>query len=283
MTVFKEVSSGVLFMYKIFRFGAMSRLITSLRHLGFIGVVMAAVAQPLWAAEQGNSAGEVSSERKARIMASLRSARPDLNYGDIQASPIPGIAMLQVENGPMLYVYNDGEFFFDGDLYQVGKGRFINIKEQALTAVRKDLLAEISLDEMIVFAPKGAVKGVINVFTDVDCGYCRKLHKEVPELNAMGIEVRYLAFPRAGVGSDSYKKIASAWCAEKPQEALTALKNSKKIEQNVCADNPVAKQYKLGQQMGVNGTPAILLSDGSLLPGYRPAADLARVLGISGG
>ena len=251
--------------------------------LAFISVLMSCVAQPLWAVEQSNKVIEVGEERKARIMSSLRSARSDLKYGDIVASPIPDISMVQVENGPLLYIYNDGEFFFDGDLYQVGKGRFINLKEQALTTVRKDLLATIPLDEMIIFSPKAAVKGVINVFTDVDCGYCRKLHKEVPELNAMGIEVRYLAFPRAGVGSASYQKIASAWCAENPQQALTALKNSKEIEQNVCADNPVAKQYNLGQQMGVNGTPAIVLADGSLLPGYRPAADLARVLGIKGG
>ena len=270
-------------MYKKFRFDGMSRLVISLRRLSVVGVVMACLAQPLWAAEQGDGAGEVSSERKARIMASLRSARPDLSYGDIQASPISGISMVQVENGPLLYVYNDGEFFFDGDLYQVGKGRFINLKEQALTAVRKDLLAEIPLEEMIVFTPAAPVQGVINVFTDVDCGYCRKLHKEVPELNAMGIEVRYLAFPRAGIGSASYQKVASAWCADKPRQALTALKNGKEIEQNVCADNPVAKQYNLGQQMGVNGTPAIVLADGSLIPGYRPAADLARVLGIDGG
>lgn len=270
-------------MYKINRGERISRLKKSVRRLSFVGLLLAGVAQPLWAAQQSDSAGEVSSERKARIMASLRSARPDLNYGDIQASPIPGIAMLQVENGPLLYVYNDGEYFFDGDLYQVGRGRFINLKEQALTTVRKDLLEEVSRDEMIVFSPAGTVKGVINVFTDVDCGYCRKLHKEVPELNAMGIEVRYLAFPRAGIGSASYQKITSAWCADKPRQALTALKNGKGIEQNVCADNPVSKQYSLGQKMGINGTPAIVLADGSLIPGYRPAADLARVLGINSG
>lgn len=270
-------------MYKISKCNGMSRLAKSLRRLSVVGLLVAGVAQPLWAAEKRDSAGEVSSERKARIMASLRSARPDLNYGDIQASPIPGIAMIQVENGPLLYVYNDGEFFFDGDLYQVGNGRFINLKEQALTTVRKELLEDVSQDDMIVFSPTAAVKGVINVFTDVDCGYCRKLHQEVPELNAMGIEVRYLAFPRAGIGSASYNKITSAWCADEPRQALTALKNGKDIEQNVCADNPVAKQYSLGQQMGVNGTPAILLADGSLMPGYRPAADLARVLGINSG
>ncbi|MBQ0720693.1 MAG: thioredoxin fold domain-containing protein [Gammaproteobacteria bacterium] len=268
-------------MYKVLRYDANPRQPIRLKWLALVSIIIACVAQPLWAAEPSSSATEVSSERKARIMATLRSARPDLNYGDIEASPIPGIAMIQVENGPMLFVYNDGEFFFDGDLYQVGKGRFINLKEQALTAVRKDLLAEIPLDEMIVFSPTAEVKGVINVFTDVDCGYCRKLHKEVPELNAMGIEVRYMAFPRAGLGSASHHKIASAWCAEDPRTALTAMKNGEHVDTNFCDDNPVAKQYELGQQMGVNGTPAIVLADGSLLPGYRPAADMARVLGIN--
>lgn len=229
----------------------------------------------------GQAAPVVDEVLKGKIISSLRSARPDLKYGEIQASPIPGIAMVQVENGPVLYVYNEGEFFFDGDLYQVATGRFINLKEQALTSVRKDLLDQIPLDEMIVFSPAGATEAVINVFTDVDCGYCRKLHKEVPELNRMGIEVRYLAFPRAGVGSASHHKIASAWCADDPKEALTALKNGEEIAANFCEGNPVEKQYQLGQLMGVNGTPAIVLADGSLLPGYRPAADLAKLLGIT--
>ncbi|PCJ35555.1 MAG: protein-disulfide isomerase [Cellvibrionales bacterium] len=270
-------------MQQFFRYKTKTFFKGRLCWLAFISVLMVCVAQPVWAVEQRHKVVAVGEERKAKILTSLRSALPDFKYGDIMASPIPGISMVQVENGPLLYVYNDGEFFFDGDLYQVTGGRFINLKEKALSTVRKDLLAKIPLDEMIVFSPKAAVKAVINVFTDVDCGYCRKLHKEVPELNAMGIEVRYLAFPRAGIDSVSYQKIASAWCAENPQEALTALKNKQNIEQNVCADNPVAKQYNLGQQMGVNGTPAIVLADGSLLPGYRPAADLARVLGISGG
>ncbi|MBL4783130.1 MAG: thioredoxin fold domain-containing protein [Porticoccaceae bacterium] len=263
-------------MQKIFK----DKVLAGLRWLALVGLMSSCWAQPLWAVETETPDAEVSDERRARILANLRSARSDLNYGDIQASPIAGISMVQVENGPLLYVYKDGEFFFDGDLYQVGQGRFINLKEQALTSVRRELLANTPLTEMIVFSAPGPVKGVINVFTDVDCGYCRKLHKEVPALNAMGIEVRYLAFPRAGIGSPSYKKIVSAWCAKDPGQALTTLKNGGDIEPLACAASPVAKQYQMGQKMGVNGTPAIVLADGSLIPGYRPAADLARVLGI---
>ena len=136
------------------------------------------------------------------------------------------------------------------------------------------------MQQGLVFAATGKRKATISVFTDVDCDYCRKLHLEVPELNAMGVEVRYLAYPRAGVGSESYRKIVSAWCATDPNTALTALKAGKTITDNQCSDNPVADQYQLGQQMGISGTPAILLEDGRLLPGYMPAAQLAESIGI---
>jgi thiol:disulfide interchange protein DsbC len=122
-------------------------------------------------------------------------------------------------------------------------------------------------------------KATISVFTDVDCGYCRKLHLEVPELNARGIEVRYLAFPRQGTTSPSFDKLVSAWCAADRNDAITRLKRGETIPRKSCA-NPVERQYVLGHQMGVEGTPAIIFEDGSLHPGYAPAADLAKLLGL---
>ena len=235
-------------------------------------------ATTLWANEKNTGIDEAL---KTKILASLRAARPDLSYSSVQPSLLEDFSIVQVEGGPALYVHKEGDFFFDGDLYQIANGRFVNIKEESLKGKRKRLLEATPLNEMIVFSPSAKTQGILNVFTDVDCSYCRKLHQEVPMLNAMGIEVRYLAFPRAGINSESYNKIASAWCAKDSKVALTALKNGEKIEQNVCADNPVEKQYELGLQMGVKGTPAIVLADGSLIPGYRPAADLAKILGIS--
>ena len=132
---------------------------------------------------------------------------------------------------------------------------------------------------MIVFAPKQS-KAHVYVFTDVDCYYCQKLHQEVPALEALGIEVRYLAYPRAGIGSDSYQKIASAWCADDPQDSLTILKAGGDIPSNVCEDNPIAQQFALGSDLGVKGTPALITEAGVLLPGYMPADKLARALGL---
>ncbi|MEH6543228.1 MAG: thioredoxin fold domain-containing protein [Porticoccaceae bacterium] len=222
----------------------------------------------------------VTPEVSAAIIARLQSARSDLVYLSVETSPLPGIHQVQVENGPLLYVVNQGEYFFDGSLYQVRPGLMVNVRDMEQVGMRAERIAALDLNDMIIFSPAAETRGVLNVFTDVDCGFCRKLHQDVPQLNAAGIEVRYMAFPRAGIDSPSYKKIVSAWCAKDPKEALTQLKNGTAIEENLCEGNPVAAQYLLGAEMGVNGTPAIVLNDGTLIPGYRTTADFVRLLGL---
>ena len=182
----------------------------------------------------------------------------------------------------MLYGTVDGRFLFAGDMYEITGTDLVNLAETQRSDRRRTLMAGIDPLDTVRFPPAGTARAVIQVFTDVDCGYCRKLHLEVPELNAMGIEVRYLAYPRAGVGSESYEKIVSAWCADDQQTAITRLKAGEKIATQSCV-NPVANQYRLGQEMGVSGTPAILLQDGRLLPGYMPAAELAQAIGLAPG
>ncbi|HQY69687.1 MAG TPA: thioredoxin fold domain-containing protein [Pseudomonadales bacterium] len=213
------------------------------------------------------------------ILKALSAARPDLQYEQPRPSPVAGLYEVQVKGGPLLYIDADGSHFIAGDLFAVQKSGFVNLAEQGRQKERAELIAAVKPEDMIIFAPENP-KATIAVFTDVDCGYCRKLHSEVAELNALGIAVHYLAFPRAGLGSPSFRKIASAWCAKDPGAALTSLKNGEEIPENVCADNPVAAQMLLGEQVGVNGTPALVLEDGTLVPGYRPAKDLAKLLGI---
>ena len=128
-----------------------------------------------------------------------------------------------------------------------------------------------------MFSPGPNPVASVLVFTDTDCGYCRKLHQEMADYNALGIEVRYVAYPRAGLGSPTYERMVSAWCAAEPLAALTRLKNGDSIPSKTCV-NPVADQYELGQQIGLSGTPTIVLADGRMLPGYTPAAQLAEIL-----
>ncbi len=199
----------------------------------------------------------------------------------VRSSPAPGIAEVQIEDGPLIYATEDGAYFFlNGDLHQTSATGAINLTEERRAVTRKEQLAAVALDDMVVFSPEGETRDYIAVFTDVTCFYCQKLHREVDQLNAKGIEVRYLAFPRGGINSEGAQKLATAWCAEDQQTTLTELKAGVELPVNNCVDNPIAAQYQLGQDMGVSGTPAIVTSSGLMVPGYRPADDLAALLGL---
>ena len=213
------------------------------------------------------------------LAAKLQALRPGIPVENVSATPVPGIYALELGGGAVFYGTEDGRYLFSGDMYELGETDLINLAELDRTAKRQSLIAEVALQDMVVFAPEGEAKAVVTVFTDVDCGYCQKLHLEVPKLNAMGIEVRYLAYPRAGVGSASYEKIVSAWCSDDPNNAITRLKARQTIPTLSC-ENPVAAQFDLGRRLGVTGTPSIILEDGRLLPGYVPAEELAVTVGI---
>lgn len=223
----------------------------------------------------------VPSSVEMAIRSAFNLSRPNIVIETIAPSVIKNMFEVKVADGPTLYTSANGQFFVLGDIYAVEPGGFVNLAEQSREGDRMSLLADVRIEDMIIFSPEQLpAKATLTVFTDVDCFYCQKLHKEVPDLNRVGIEVRYLAYPRAGIGSDAYKKIASAWCADNKQESLTKLKNRQRIPTNVCANNPVEDQYILGQKIGVTGTPALVTSTGRLMPGYIPTLRLASVLGV---
>lgn len=215
----------------------------------------------------------------AEITANFKKIMPTLQLVSVEKSEIENLFRVETESGEVLFTSSNGDFFITGDMYSTQGGEIQNLTENRRGEKRAEKLAAVTVDQKIVFPAIGETKARISVFTDIDCGYCRKLHKEVPEMNKMGIEVSYLAYPRAGIGSESYNKFVSAWCADDKLGALTLAKNGKPIEAKTCK-NPVAAQFELGQQLGVTGTPAILLEDGRLIPGYMKAGKLAANLGI---
>jgi len=217
-------------------------------------------------------------EKPEAIIKRALEARPDIKVEAVVPSEIPGLFTAQVKDGPLLFVSADGKYFVHGEMYAVQGGEFVNLTEQRAAGLRAKEIAAIKPKDMIVFKAKGATKAVVNVFTDIDCGFCRKLHKEVPQLNAMGIEVRYLAYPRAGIGSESYQKLVTAWCAKDRQGVLTRYKNGEAVPINTCSDNPVTAQYQLADRLGISGTPAVIAADGELLGGYLTAPELAQRL-----
>ena len=216
----------------------------------------------------------------AKLKAALEVSSTGLMVETIENSEIAGLYAVQFTNGPLVYSNASGDHFVVGDMFKVEGEGYVNLAEQRRDGARKDKIDALSPDDMIVFSPASEARASITVFTDVTCFYCQKLHKEVPELNRQGIEVRYLAYPRAGVGSPGYRQLASAWCSDNPQDTLTRLKNKEAIADNVCPTNPVAAQYQLGQELGVRGTPAIITDSGQMIPGYQSADELVVTLGL---
>lgn len=214
-----------------------------------------------------------AADAEQAIRKTLNTLQPDLKVESVSASPLKGLHQVQLEGGRVLYMSEDGQYLMQGYLYQMRDGQMVNLTEQAENVAVARQLNALPRNEMVIFAPKNP-KTHITVFTDTDCGYCQLLHKEVAELNRQGVEVRYLAYPRAGVGSSTYNDLVSVWCAKNPQDAMNQAKARKKVPAATC-ENPVAKQFELGQRIGVQGTPAIFLANGQLIPGYQPADKLA--------
>lgn len=217
--------------------------------------------------------------RAADLAARLEALDLGLGVQRVAPSEVPGLFEVETDGGP-LYVTEDAGYLIAGNVYEIRDGGLVNLTERKRSAERRELIAGVDEADLISFAPEDGAKVSVLVFTDTDCGYCRRLHAQMEEYHALGIEVRYLAFPRAGVGSPTYDKMVSAWCSDDAREALTALKRGEGIPGNYCEHHPVGEQYELGQLVGITGTPAILLPSGRLLPGYVPPDDLAAVLGL---
>ena len=191
---------------------------------------------------------------------------------EITQSLIPNVYQLR-QGTKVVYISADGKYFLNGDMIDAETRE--NLTEVAKRSVRNEMLNKQD-NKPIVFKAKDE-KHVLTVFTDIDCQYCVKLHREVPALNKKGITIKYLMFPRAGIGSASYNKTVSMWCADDNRQALTDAKERKPVDSRTC-ENPVTAQYFLGQKVGVTGTPALITSSGRLIPGYMPAEKLIALL-----
>lgn len=211
---------------------------------------------------------------KAKIKAKLR-----LTVVRVEKTPVPGIVALITDQG-LFYSSYDGDYFIQGKVYSLVDD-VTDLAEQSLAKMRLEGIDQFK-DDMIVYKADDE-KYVVTVFTDITCGYCRKMHKQMDDYNALGITFRYLAYPRAGIKdrldnyTDGFKDLRSVWCSEDPKEAMTKAKNDETVGYRVC-DTPIEGQYDFGRQVGVNGTPAIVLSTGAMVPGYQPPAQLVQLL-----
>jgi thiol:disulfide interchange protein DsbC len=193
----------------------------------------------------------------------------------IAPSPLPGLNEAVTERG-IVYVSDDGNYFISGHLYENKGVQPVNLTEQKMATLNKNKLQGME-DEMIVYPAKDE-KYVVTVFTDTSCGYCRKLHSEMSAYNDVGITIRYLAFPRGGERSRNFAEMSAIWGAKDPAKAMSDAKSGELNMSGVALrEDLIRKHYQLGVAMGVSGTPAMVLEDGTMLPGYQPADMLRKM------
>ncbi|MGE8415375.1 MAG: DsbC family protein [Pseudomonas sp.] len=210
------------------------------------------------------------------IRKSLETLQLEVPVESITASPLSGLYEVKLKGSRVLYASADGQFVVQGYLFQLKDGKPVNLTEKTERLGISKLINGIPVAETVVYPAIGETKTHITVFTDTTCPYCHKLHAEIPALNKAGVEVRYVAFPRQGLGSPGDEQLQAVWCSADKKAAMDKMVDGKEIKAAKCA-NPVSKQFALGQSIGVNGTPAIVLADGQVIPGYQPAPQIAKL------
>ncbi len=221
------------------------------------------------AAHAADDSAELDQVRQ-RVGAMFDMIEPD----DVEASPVDG--WYTIKRGSIVaYISGDGRYLLQGDMIDLENQ--VNLSELVRTDARRELMASVSDDQVIKFSP-AEVKYSVSVFTDIDCTYCRRLHSQIEEYMAQGIEVRYLLYPRNGPASRSWNTAEEVWCSPDRRNALTMAKLDRKFETSACDASIVQNHYVIGRDVGLSGTPAIVLTDGTLIGGYVPPDQLASQL-----
>lgn len=230
------------------------------------------VATTLLAAPLFAAAGDDAELEAVRARVSTLFAEIDAEH--VYPSQVDG--WYTVRKGAIVaYVSGDGRYLLQGDLIDLESQ--VNLSEATRNEARVEMMAALPSEQMIVFTPE-EVKYSVSIFTDIDCTYCRRLHSQVEDYLDRGIEIRYLLYPRTGPASASWTKAEQVWCSDDRNEALTLAKLDEKFQTSACDPSVINTHYSMGQDVGLRGTPAIVLQDGTLVSGYLPPQQLSDAL-----
>lgn len=226
----------------------------------------------------------IQADELKTVRESLKSMNITAEPDTIQKSSLPGFYEVSF-GAQVFYITADGQYMIDGDIWNLKKR--VNLTEQRRSTGRVKAVASLHEPSLLIFSPASdKTKYRITVFTDIDCGYCRKLHQQIKDYNKLGIEIRYAAYPRSGLNTPSYFKAEAVWCAKDRNKAMTFAKGGAKLEQlqkfeQVEGDEckkAIADHMKIAREVGVSGTPTLVMEDGSVLPGYVPPDRLLQEL-----
>lgn len=217
--------------------------------------------------------------REKLVQAIEVASQNQLQIVSLKATPLVSIYEVELSSGEILYSDISGDYLFAGDMYQTTGSGLLNLSAGTRQIRTQEKIASIPEEEMIIFTPETEVKATLTVFTDVDCTYCRALHRDIDMIMEKGIQVRYLAYPRGGENAESYDKMLSVWCSDDRHKTLTQAKNGQNLPKRNC-ESPVLTHYFLGNELGISGTPALVFPDGRVIPGYVEVDRLVTMLQV---
>jgi len=246
-----------------------------LRTLAPIVLCILGLAQHAYGQDVSNEAW--AQTLKTNLASTLGAAtNANIDIVAVKQTPFEGLIEVELSTGERLFTDRKGEYLVTGDLFKAQSDGLVNLSAIARQSNIADWIAAVPESEMIIFEPENA-RATITVFTDVDCAYCRRLHGDLEQNLAQGIRIRYVAYPRGGEASEAYPKMINVWCSDDRAKSLTQAKHGQNIPARDC-DNPVLREYNLGNKIGISGTPAIVLQDGTVIPGYLEPAQLAAAV-----
>ncbi|RLK50441.1 thiol:disulfide interchange protein DsbC [Alkalispirillum mobile] len=212
---------------------------------------------------------------KERVDEALKGLSPDLSADEVNETPIDGLYEVIV-SGDVVYMTGDGRYLFQGELVDMSTRQ--SLTEQRRGQQRADRIAELGEDSLLIYPAEGETRYVVNVFTDIECPYCQRMHQEIEDYAAKGIEIRYIFMPRAGEGSSSYEQSVNVWCADDRHAALDKAKAGEDLNGATACDNPIEDHLALARELRVRGTPTMISTEGVMQQGYASPEDLLRVL-----
>lgn len=208
-----------------------------------------------------------------RLVQSLKKTGYDQEIISVEKTEVNNIYIVNAKGMPPFFSDSTGRYVMQGQIMELGKGVPIDIMSKHFAKKASVQLSKIPKDEMVIYPSIGERKATVYVFTDVDCPYCTKLHEEIKETNKLGIEVRYLAWPRS---ERSIPKTKSIWCSEDRVSAMNKAVAGATIKTLDCNSNVVEEHIELGRSLGVSGTPSIFTESGIVIGGYLPPVQLKK-------
>lgn len=214
----------------------------------------------------------------------------------VEFAEVPGMWVVEAEkdgNKFPLYIDFSKAYLFAGNVIRLADG--LDVTQQRLNRLNggqqpavkpapqppsKIDFSRIPLSDAVVLGKTDAPIKVA-VFTDPECPYCKKLHEEMKEVVRLDPSIAFFIklFPLVKLHPNAYGISKTVVCSSNPLSVLEASMAGAPIAQSACPTTRIDDNIALAGKLGIGSTPTLVLPDGTIMPGYKKAPDLLKLLG----